>query len=63
MEPTVKLKKAPAYRFVVFIEMLLCYILVYAGMQIVNTLGQEIMAHYSFGEGTLGLFSSVMSLG
>lgn len=41
METKVMLKKAPKYRFVVFIEMLLCYILVYAGMQIVNTLGQE----------------------
>ena len=62
METKVMLKRAPKYRFVVFIEMLLCYILVYAGMQIVNTLGQEIMADMKFAEGTLGLFSSVMSL-
>lgn len=62
METEAVLKKAPKYRFVVFIEMLLCYILVYAGIQIVNTLGQEIMADMHFAERTLGMFSSIMSL-
>lgn len=59
MEKTAKLKKAPKYRFVVFIEMLLCYILIYAGIQIVATLGPEIMEYLNVREGALGVFSAI----
>ena len=59
MQHTAKLKKAPAYRFVVFIEMLLCYILIYAGIQMVATLGGEIMAYLNVAEGKLGVFSAI----
>ena len=45
MQPTAKLKRAPAYRFIVFVEMLLCYILIYAGIQMVATLGSDIMVY------------------
>lgn len=59
MNTTVKLKKAPAYRFVVFIEMLLCYILLYAGIQMVATLGGDIMEYLNVSESKLGLFSAI----
>ena len=61
MQHTAKLKKAPAYRFVVFIEMLLCYILIYAGIQMVATLGGEIMAYLNVAEGKLGVFSAIVT--
>lgn len=59
MQQTAKLKKAPAYRFVVFIEMMLCYILIYAGIQMVATLGSEIMTYLNVAEGKLGVFSAI----
>ncbi len=59
MTTTGKLKKAPAYRFVVFVEMLLCYILLYAGIQMVATLGGDIMAYLNVTESKLGLFSAI----
>lgn len=59
MQPTAKLKKAPAYRFIVFVEMLLCYILIYAGIQMVATLGSDIMAYLNISESELGVFSAL----
>lgn len=59
MQPTTKLKKAPGYRFVVFVEMLLCYILIYAGIQMVATLGSDIMAYLNISESQLGVFSAL----
>ena len=59
MQPTAKLKKAPAYRFIVFVEMLLCYILIYAGIQMVATLGSDIMAYLNISESQLGVFSAL----
>ncbi len=59
MQPTAKLKKAPAYRFIVFVEMLLCYILIYAGIQMVATLGSDIMVWLDVSESELGVFSAL----
>lgn len=59
MQPTVKLKKAPAYRFIVFVEMLLCYILIYAGIQMVATLGTDIMESVKISQSGLSLFSAI----
>lgn len=62
MESKVKLKKAPAYRFVAFILMLLAYLLVYAGIQMVASVGSDIMSALGVGEGKLSLLSSLGSL-
>ena len=59
MQPTVKLQKAPAYRFIVFVEMLLCYILIYAGIQMVATLGTDIMESMKISQSGLSLFSAI----
>ena len=59
MVKTEKLKEAPKYRFLVFIEMTLCYVLLYAGIQMVATLGTDIMKFLGTGESALSLFSAV----
>ncbi len=52
-------KKAPKYRFAALIMMILCYILIYAGIQVVATCGADIMADLAVKEGALGVFSSI----
>lgn len=59
MENVKKLKKAPRYRFLVFIEMTLCYILLYAGIQMVATLGNDIMIFLGTTESALSVLSAV----
>lgn len=59
LEPKAKLKKAPAYRFFVFLQMLLGYILLYAGIQLIATLGPELMADLQIKETQLGVFSAL----
>lgn len=54
-----KLKKAPAYRFLVFVEMTLCYVLLYAGIQMVATLGTDIMKFLGTTESALSIFSAI----
>ena len=61
MQKKPKLTKAPVYRFLVFAEMLLCYILIYAGIQMVATLGTDIMEYLGISESQLGLFSALGS--
>lgn len=56
------LKKAPAYKYVAWILMVLPYILLYAAMQMINSLGVEIMADVGIAEGRLGGLSSVHSV-
>lgn len=53
-----KLKKAPAYRFVAFIIMTLVYILTYAGLQVFNSAGTQIMNDFAIGESFLSVLSS-----
>ncbi|MGN0269017.1 MAG: MFS transporter [Lachnospiraceae bacterium] len=59
MECNKKLKKAPAYRFLVFVEMMLCYVLLYAGIQMIATLGTDIMEALQVSESALSIFSAV----
>lgn len=54
-----KLKKAPVYRFAVFVEMTLCYVLLYAGIQMVATLGTDIMEYLKISESELSVFSAI----
>lgn len=61
MQKKPKLTKAPVYRFLVFAEMLLCYILIYAGIQMVATLGTDIMEYLGISESQFGLFSALGS--
>lgn len=58
----VMLKKAPAYRFVVFILMALCYVLVYAGTQTFAALAGDIMNSVGIGAGKMSLLSSIGTL-
>jgi Sugar phosphate permease len=53
-----KLKKAPAYRFVAFIIMTLVYILTYAGLQVFNSAGTQIMETFQIGESFLSVLSA-----
>ncbi len=48
-----KLKKAPKYRFVAFILMTLVYILTYAGLQVFNSAGTQIMNDFGIRESFL----------
>lgn len=57
-----KLKKAPAYRFTALFVFLLVYILAYAGIQIVASVGPGMMADLGIAEGQLGFLSSVQTL-
>lgn len=57
-----KLKKAPAYRFAAALLMVVPYVLVYAGIQIVSSLGPEIMEQFKIGESGLSLLSSLGNL-
>lgn len=59
MEQVKKLKKAPMYRFVIFIQILLCYILFYGGIQLIATLGPQLMEDLQIGEAQLGVFSAL----
>ncbi len=62
MNTAVKLKKAPPYRFAAFLLMLLPYILVYAGIQMVASLGEDIMRAFGIEAGSLSLLSSLGAL-
>lgn len=53
-----KLKKAPKYRFVAFILMTLVYILTYAGLQVFNSAGTQIMNDFGIRESFLSVLSS-----
>lgn len=59
MESPTRLQKAPAYRFIAFLLMLLPYILTYGGIQIIASFGTEIMESFSVEEGNLSLLSSL----
>ena len=59
MKAKEKLKKAPPYRFIVFVEMTLCYVLLYAGIQMVATLGADIMSYLNVSESELSIFSAI----
>lgn len=59
MKTKEKLKKAPPYRFIVFVEMTLCYVLLYAGIQMVATLGADIMSYLNVSESELSIFSAI----
>lgn len=62
MNNTVKLDKAPKYRFIAFALMVLPYLLTYGGIQITSSLGNDIMNTFGFAEGALSLFSSLGTL-
>lgn len=56
------LKKAPKYRYVAWVLMVFPYIMFYAAMQMINSLGPEIMEQVGIAEGKLGALSSVQSV-
>ncbi len=56
------LRKAPKYRFAVFVLLMFPYILVYVGIQIISSVGPDIMSTLSVGESKLSLLSSLGSL-
>lgn len=57
-----KLKKAPSYRFTALFIFLLVYILAYAGIQIVASVGPGMMDALGIAEGQLGFLSSIQTL-
>lgn len=62
MDTTVKLKKAPAYRFVVLALMTLSYLIVYWGMQMVSSCSSEIMAAFGIEMGKLSFLFAIGTL-
>lgn len=62
MSNTAKLKKAPAYRFTALFIFVLVYILAYAGIQLVASVGTGMMADLGIAEGKLGFLSSIHTL-
>jgi MFS family permease len=62
MAPTEMLKKAPVYRFLVFIIMVLCWAQIYMGMQMIASYGAPIMRDLGINNSMLALISNGVAI-
>lgn len=59
---TIKSNKAPAYRFIAFILLMLPQLFIYSGVQIIPSLGSEIMDYLNIAEQQLSFASSIATI-